>query len=88
MKHAVLILALAAAGCAAPPPPPLDGDADACGAAALQDRIGLGRTALTDPLPPGTRIIPPGTAVTQDFRPDRLNIDVDAGGRITRIWCG
>ncbi len=61
---------------------------DTCGAAALQDRIGEGRTALTDPLPEGTRIIPPGTAVTQDYRPERLNIDVDAQGRITRIWCG
>ncbi|WP_425500518.1 I78 family peptidase inhibitor [Roseovarius bejariae] len=23
-----------------------------------------------------------------DHRPDRLNVDLDEAGRITRIWCG
>ena len=34
------------------------------------------------------RVIAPGMAVTMDYRPDRLNIETDAQGRITRIKCG
>ncbi len=34
------------------------------------------------------RVIKPGMAVTMDFRGDRLNIDVDAGNRVTRVHCG
>lgn len=34
------------------------------------------------------RIIRPGTAVTKDFRPDRLNIDVNEEEIVTRIYCG
>lgn len=35
-----------------------------------------------------TRVIRPGQAVTMDFREDRLNIEVDATQRITRVHCG
>ena len=34
------------------------------------------------------RVIHPGTAVTKDFRVDRLNVDVDESGNVTRIYCG
>ncbi|WP_147126746.1 I78 family peptidase inhibitor [Shimia ponticola] len=34
------------------------------------------------------RVIPPGTAVTMDFLPGRLNIATDADGVIRRITCG
>lgn len=34
------------------------------------------------------RWLPPGTIVTQDMRPDRLNVDIDAGGTVTRLRCG
>jgi len=34
------------------------------------------------------RIIPPGAAVTEDYRPARVNFDLDEAGKITRIWCG
>lgn len=34
------------------------------------------------------RLIPPGTAITQDYVPDRLNVELDADDRITRLWCG
>ena len=34
------------------------------------------------------RVIRPGDAVTMDFREDRLNIDLDAEGRITGFRCG
>jgi len=36
----------------------------------------------------GVRVIRPGMAVTMDYRADRLNIDVDEDGRITRVHCG
>lgn len=34
------------------------------------------------------RVIRPDEAVTQDFRPDRLNVELDAEENITRIYCG
>jgi hypothetical protein len=34
------------------------------------------------------RAIRPGEAVTMDFRPDRLNVEIGAGGRIERLRCG
>ncbi|WP_294267477.1 I78 family peptidase inhibitor [uncultured Sphingomonas sp.] len=29
-----------------------------------------------------------GSALTMDFRPDRLNVEVDAGGKIVKLSCG
>ncbi|MEP0707596.1 MAG: I78 family peptidase inhibitor [Parvibaculum sp.] len=34
------------------------------------------------------RVIRPDEAVTQDFRTDRLNVELDADDNITRIYCG
>lgn len=34
------------------------------------------------------RVIRPDQAVTQDFRPDRLNVELDAEDKVTRIFCG
>jgi len=34
------------------------------------------------------RRIEPGQAVTLDFREDRLNIELDANGTVTRVRCG
>ncbi|MDQ1230820.1 hypothetical protein QE379_002246 [Sphingomonas sp. SORGH_AS 879] len=34
------------------------------------------------------RVIAPDTVVTMDFRPDRLNVETDAQGRIIRFKCG
>jgi len=71
---------------------PEDGAAareDTCGA---DDLIALIGTAQSDhdfanPERPH-RIIAPNSAVTLDHRPDRLNVDLDEAGRITRFWCG
>lgn len=56
-----------------------------CGANQHTARIG---TAIADWTPPsGARVIRPGTPVTRDFRRERLNVIVDAEGRITSLEC-
>lgn len=62
---------------------------DACGAAALQDLVGQPASvlaAMTFPAP--TRVIRPGQAVTMDYNPARLNIEVNAAEIIFRVGCG
>lgn len=69
-------------------PEPVPPSADACGASVLQGLVGQGGSVLAAMrLPDGTRIIRPGMAVTMDYRPDRLNIDLDEQDRITRVHC-
>lgn len=34
------------------------------------------------------RVIHPDTAVTKDLRLDRLNVDVNEEGNVTRVYCG
>ena len=34
------------------------------------------------------RILEPGSMVTMDYRADRLNIDTDEAGIITKVYCG
>ena len=34
------------------------------------------------------RIVYPGSALTMDHNPGRLNVDVDETGTIKRLWCG
>lgn len=73
---------------------PRAGSSDGCNAAAAADAIGRKdtptlRAEITRKV--GHRRIrwlPPGTIVTEDYRPDRLNIDFDAGGVAVRARCG
>ncbi|RMC36580.1 I78 family peptidase inhibitor [Paracoccus alkanivorans] len=59
-----------------------------CGAEVLQDLVGQPKSALdSQKLPAGTRIIGPEDAVTADFRPDRLNIELNGDDRIEKIGC-
>ena len=62
---------------------------DTCGATAYSDRIGKKHEAF-DFSAPGrpVRIVGPNMAMTMDYNPERLNVDIDSQGRITRIWCG
>lgn len=39
-------------------------------------------------LPVKSRVLGPGVMATMDFVPDRLNVVVDAQGRIRRLYCG
>lgn len=59
-----------------------------CGADQLQALVGQPARDVQASFPENVRIIPPNSAVTQDFRPDRLNVDLDGAGLIVRIWCG
>jgi hypothetical protein len=65
-----------------------------CNAAPAQSLVGrlrsaeLGAEALRLSAAATIRWIPPGTAVTMDYREDRLNIELDGRNRVTRIRCG
>ncbi len=66
-----------------------DAVTDTCGAEPLRPVIG--KAFDSGLLPSGVskvRVIHPDTMVTKDFRPDRLNIYVDAAGIITDVRCG
>ena len=94
MRYSALLLALPVAlmGCVPEPAPPAVNPTpaeDACGASGLQDLIGQSAKKLevmrfAHPV----RILRPGMAVTMDYSAERLNIEVDAAERITRISCG
>jgi hypothetical protein len=65
------------------------GGGDSCGATALASFVGQSATELIGAdFGRPTRIIQPGEAVTMDFNPERLNFDIDATSRISRVWCG
>lgn len=92
LKFAPLTLALLMSACVAPaqmpepdPMPPIT----ACGAGELQGLIGRNAAALeTMQFAGPLRVIRPGMAVTMDYSPSRLNIEVDAREIITRVSCG
>jgi hypothetical protein len=92
-KTGALIALLALAACVeqgpAEPPAPVDPGPDACGASWLQGFVGkdesiLAATTFAVPV----RILRPGMAVTMDYSPGRLNVELDARGRIVRVYCG
>lgn len=81
----LLMLPLGACVVQAPPPPDMTAT---CGAEGLQGLVGQQESVLaTMRFGQPVRIIRPGMAVTMDYRPDRLNIEVDASGRIIRVHC-
>lgn len=90
---APLALALVAACSTQTPVAPADpfpvGAADTCGAAPYTNLIGQNVTALEKVLIlRQVRVIRPGDAVTEDFRPVRINFDISANETIRAITCG
>jgi hypothetical protein len=75
-----------------PDPVPVAGEG-ACDAAAARGLIGrqrsdaVGAEAMRLSGARTLRWLEPDAMYTQDFREDRLNIDVDSSGRITRFRC-
>lgn len=86
----VVLAASLAAGCSTPQ---ADAATDACGAAVAASLVGKLRSpeleAKAGQMNARTvRWIAPGDMVTRDYRLDRLNIDVDGSGFVTRVYCG
>ncbi|MBL8657912.1 MAG: YceI family protein [Altererythrobacter sp.] len=67
---------------------------DRCKAGAAADAVGRRdtpalRAEVARKIGHGSiRWLKPGSVVTQDYREDRLNVDLDAGGVVTRLSCG
>jgi hypothetical protein len=89
-------------GCAPAPPveageeqvPVHGGTGGLCDASRAQSLVGrqatseLGAEALRLSGAGTIRWVPPGGMVTMDYREDRLNIELDAQNRVTRVRCG
>ncbi|MCK0139807.1 I78 family peptidase inhibitor [Aliiroseovarius sp. F47248L] len=59
-----------------------------CGQDRFRGLVGQDAGTLREiDLPSATRVVKPGMALTQDYRPDRLNISIDGDGIIDRVWC-
>lgn len=97
MKKALMVSSiLATAACTAVPPEPSpapfpQGQCNAAGASGLvgqpaSQALAAEAQRLTGGN--GIRWIQPGQAVTMDYRPDRINIELDSRNRVTRITCG
>ncbi|WP_254216473.1 I78 family peptidase inhibitor [Tabrizicola sp. TH137] len=91
-----LMLVLGTAACV-PSSPPYAGDpgpvsgggVNACGALDLQYLVGApARDLEAIQFNKPVRVIYPGSAVTMDFNPERLNFEVDRAGRVARVTCG
>ena len=92
----LLALALLLGGCTTmtETAPPSAAPEEPCDTKALQPLIGQSATAelAAEALRlSGARALrwkPPGAMVTMDYRPDRLNISLDAQNRVTDFDCG
>lgn len=68
---------------------PFEPVSDACGSLGYLSMVGAKEDAIkASTFPEGTRIIRPDTAVTHDYRAERLNVHINEKGRIERIACG
>lgn len=77
--------------CVVTPPedlPPDEAPPTACGAVDYQWLVGENLAAVTLPSDLNARIITPGTVITMDYNPRRMNIVVDERGYIIRVYCG
>ena len=86
---AVVLLAACAPDKDAPPAMVDAAAADACGASGMSELSGQQiSTVDLDAFDGPVRVVQPDSAVTMDFRADRLNFTTDDSGIIIRIWCG
>lgn len=85
---------LALAACASAPPPDTASGGGTCNAEPAQSLVGKPasdanvQAAFKASGARTMRSIKPGQAVTMDYREDRVNVYLDAGGNIERINCG
>ena len=99
MKHIPFLIALpilAACSVEGTDMPPLGlpetepvAQADTCGAARYAALVGQPKSVVDrTTVPAGTRVILPGTAVTMDYREERLNVLIDGNAAVERVYCG
>lgn len=71
------------------PAPPMP-DADACHASQYKHLIGKTEAQLADVIfkAKRVRVICDKCAVTEDFSPTRLNVQLDAAGKVKALTCG
>lgn len=94
--RAALLSACAAvlAACAQPPSAPPPPAAGTCNAAAAQFAVGqpgsaqLASRAMHAAGAQRFRWLRPGEVVTMEFDATRLNLELDAGGKVIRVRCG
>lgn len=100
MRH-VIFAALSAGlllGCSAPeeadPVVPVISDAPLVGASSCNEDtfaplVGRSLDVLqTIEIPEKTRVIAPGAIITMEYLPQRLNVEHNDSGIITKAWCG
>ncbi|MEM1374028.1 MAG: I78 family peptidase inhibitor [Pseudomonadota bacterium] len=89
--YCMIALVLGLAACSGMPDqdPVPEEPSGTCGADRFQSLVGLSHDDLLriEILGP-VRVIRLGDAVTMDFLPSRLNIALDAGDRVSRVFCG
>lgn len=84
----IVPIAITLAACHSMPVPDPQTE-DECRASQHQELVRTQAATIDEAsLPAGTRIIYPDTAVTRDYRKDRMNIYVNAEGEVTRVDCG
>ncbi|WP_213981816.1 I78 family peptidase inhibitor [Sphingomonas sp. dw_22] len=94
IRLALPLIALAAGGCMQNSPPKTEVPGVQCNANGLKRLIGQQRSPEAETLAKQlsnaktVRWLEPGSVMTMDFRPDRLNLNVDEQGRITSARCG
>ena len=87
-------MALAMTGCMDDRPTPLPGPPRACRAENAQRFVGVvfrpavARRAQRAARARTVRVIRPGQPVTMDFRPDRLNVEIDERAIVRAVRCG
>lgn len=66
------------------------GMSDECNASRQRGLVGrqIDDYAAVTTAAPKVRLINPGDAVSQDHRPDRLNIVFGSDGRVDKVYCG
>ena len=99
IRYAIALLALATSACMTGSQPSggldnPDAPPTACNTTEAQQFIGrtatnaIGRSVIAMSDARVLRWGGPDTAFTMDYRTDRVNVIYDAGGTITRIYCG